>query len=78
MLTTTQEKVLGYVTRYARKHKRGPTLEQLCEMNGTSSVGSMFKHIAALEDKGFIERRDGHGSILPKTRCPCCGQKVRT
>lgn len=41
MLTEARSLVLSAMLGYAKKHSRAPTLEELCELTGTSSVGRM-------------------------------------
>lgn len=73
MLTEARSLVLSAMRGYAKKHKRAPTLEELCELTGTTSVGSMHKHVARLVDDGYAVR-DNNGRAVPSVSCPCCGK----
>ncbi len=73
MLTEARALVLSAMRGYAMKHSRAPTLEELCELTGTSSVGSMHKHVARLVDDGYAVR-DNNGRAVPSVFCPCCGK----
>lgn len=76
LLTEAQTSVFEAIKVHVALHKRGPTLEWLCEATGTRSAGSMHKHVAALERAGFVERGK-HGQMTPLTHCKCCGQKLK-
>lgn len=77
MLTEAQSSVLRILRAYTRDHDVAPTLNELCELTMTKSVGSMHKMLNKLVDKGFIEKRDGGWrQIKLKDVCPCCGQKM--
>jgi hypothetical protein len=73
VLTEARSLVLSAMRGYARKHSRAPTLEELCELTGTSSVGSMHKHVSRLVDDGYAVR-DANGRAVPAISCPCCGK----
>ena len=73
MLTESRSLVLSAMRGYAKKHRRAPTLEELCELTGTSSVGSMHKHVARLVDDGYAVR-DENGRAVAARSCPCCGR----
>lgn len=78
-LTEKQACVLRILRAYMRDHAVGPTLQELCELTLTKSVGSMHKMLSTLAEKGFIEKRDGGWrQIRIKDVCPCCGQKLRS
>lgn len=73
MLTEARSLVLSALRGYAMKHRRAPTLEELCELTGTTSVGSMHKHIARLVEDGYAVR-DENGRAVAAKDCPCCGK----
>ena len=75
MLTEARALVLSAMRGYATKHSRAPTLEELCDLTGTSSVGSMHKHVARLVDDGYAVR-DENGRAVAAKNCPCCGKKL--
>lgn len=73
MLTEARAMVLSAMRGYAMKHSSAPTLEKLCELTGTTSVGSMHKHVARLVDDGYAVR-DENGRAVAAKDCPCCGK----
>lgn len=74
MLTEARSLVLSAMRGHATKHGRAPTLEELCDLTGTSSVGSMHKHVARLVKDGYAVR-DENGRAVAAKHCPCCGKK---
>jgi len=63
-LTKSQLKVLDYVERFAETEHRSPTLKEIAEGVGSAAVSTVHKHVTHLIDKGFLERRRGHGNNL--------------
>lgn len=63
LLTEKQELMLGIIKDYQLEHGTSPTLRELREALGVSSDNSVLKHLDALEEKGFISRREGSRSI---------------
>lgn len=57
-LTEKQEQVLELIRGYQLEHGTSPTLRELREALGVSSDNSVLKHLDALEDKGYISRRE--------------------
>lgn len=76
MLTKRQAWVLTTIKSHVAAHGSAPTLNELCEYAGTTSAGSMSKHVAALTKLGFLTRSSQWRGIILKERCPCCGQKM--
>lgn len=62
-LTEKQEMMLDIIRDYQLEHGTSPTLRELREALGVSSDNSVLKHLDALEEKGFISRREGSRSI---------------
>ena len=58
-LTSKQEKVLVYIRDAAEKRGVSPTLREICEFMGYSSIGSAQDVVAALRKKGFLQN---HGA----------------
>lgn len=75
MLTEARSLVLSAMRGYTKKHKRAPTLEELCDLTGTSSVGSMHKHVLRLVADGYAVR-DENGRAVAAKYCPCCGKPL--
>lgn len=77
-LTESQAAVFRIIRQHVAKHGFAPTLEELCEYTMTKSVGSMHKHIKALEKAGLLQRTNGARQIALTHACPYCGQKLKT
>lgn len=77
MLTPHQSSILKVIREHVTEYGFAPTLVELCDYTGTTSVGSMHKHLMALVRKGVIERGEGGWrNIILKNQCPCCGQTM--
>ena len=59
MLTPKQQKVLSFIEHYQAKKHYAPSLEEIAHALGTTSRGSVLKHVRALEDKGLLTRESG-------------------
>lgn len=62
-LTERQEQVLELIRTYQLEYGTSPTLRELRELLKVSSDNGILKHLDALEEKGYISRRDGSRSI---------------
>ena len=58
-LTPKQKKVYSAIINSIETKGYVPSIEELCEMVGLSSVSSIHHHLKGLEDKGYIEREKG-------------------
>lgn len=61
--TDKQQQVLEIIRDYQLEHGTSPTLRELRESLGVSSDNGVLKHLAALEEKGYLSRRGGSRSI---------------
>lgn len=59
MLTRKQKEVLDFVEQYLRAHGYAPTLREIGEARGLSSVATVYQHLKSLEAKGLIRREGG-------------------
>jgi repressor LexA len=59
-LTPRQAEILAYITEYSEIRGYAPTLHEIGEKFGLSSVATVHKHISHLVDKGYLrhERRN--------------------
>lgn len=73
-LTRRQFDTLAAIREFVSVNGVAPTLGELCETLGTSSQGSMTKHLRALQDRGLIENGSGSRQIVLKDLCPYCGR----
>jgi repressor LexA len=55
-LTRRQKEILDFVTRHLEKKGYAPTIEEIGEHFGLSSLATVHKHLSNLQDKGLIKR----------------------
>jgi repressor LexA len=55
-LTRRQKEVLDFVTRYLDKRGYAPTIEEIGDHFGLSSLATVHKHLTNLQEKGLIKR----------------------
>jgi repressor LexA len=58
-LTARQLEILEAIRGHIAEHRRPPSQPELARSLGLASTNSVFKHLAALERKGAIERSPG-------------------
>jgi repressor LexA len=61
--TQRQKEILDYITRFIERHGYEPSYAQIARHFGVSSKATIAKHIAALERRGLISRRDTDGAF---------------
>lgn len=61
--TQRQKEVLEYITRFIERHGYEPSYAQIARYFGVSSKATIAKHIAALERRGLLTRRDTDGAF---------------
>ncbi|MFH2033592.1 MAG: transcriptional repressor LexA [Candidatus Margulisiibacteriota bacterium] len=59
MLNEKEGKILEYVTEYVRKNGFPPSVRDVCKAFGFSSPRAGQKYLEALEEKGYIKRKEG-------------------
>ena len=55
-----QEQILGFLRQFISAHRSAPTLSQIAQALGVSSLATVHEHLATLERKGLIKRNNGH------------------
>ena len=55
-LTRRQKQILDYVTRHIEKKGYAPTIEEIGDHFGLSSLATVHKHLTNLQSKGLIKR----------------------
>ena len=55
-LTKRQREILDYLNEFIQQHGYAPSLEEIGERFGLSSLATVHKHMTNLESKGFIKR----------------------
>ncbi|NIP71835.1 MAG: transcriptional repressor LexA [Gammaproteobacteria bacterium] len=58
-LTRRQQAIYTFLREYHRHHEQPPSLEEICEVLGLRSRGSLHKHIQALVAAGLVEPMNG-------------------
>ena len=55
-LTRRQREVLDVIRRFIDEHRYSPSLEEIGQELGLSSVATVHKHVSHLVEKGFVRR----------------------
>lgn len=55
-LTSKQQQILNFVSRYCREREFPPTLREIGEAVGPANISAVRGHLAALQKKGFITK----------------------
>ena len=55
-LTKRQRQIYDYISRFVEEKGYSPSLEEIAQHFGLSSVATVHKHVTNLEKKGFIRR----------------------
>lgn len=58
MLTKRQKEILDFITKYKEEHDYAPTLEEIQENFGLSSVATVHEHVENLKEKGHLRKLD--------------------
>ncbi len=61
--TQRQKDILDYIVRYSGQRGHVPSYAQIARYFGVKSRATIAKHIAALERRGLLERRQEDGSF---------------
>lgn len=67
-LTERQRETLDYLTAYLEEHDCPPTLQEIADHLGVSGNLGVMKHLQALEQKGYLHRRQGARGIALTAR----------
>ena len=54
-----QKQILGFIKQYIQSNGSAPTLKQIAQALGVSSLATVHEHLQALEAKGLITRKSG-------------------
>jgi repressor LexA len=61
-LTPRQKEILAFIQGFVDRHGYSPSLEEIGAHFGFASPNAAFKHLQALEKRGFIRRRQVHAA----------------
>ena len=78
-LTKRQKQLVDYLNNYITEHGYAPTLSEVGEYFGLSSLATVHKHLHNLEQKGYIRRVHNHSRALevtPERKAPA-GRELR-
>ena len=54
-----QKQILDFISQYIQKNGYSPTLQEIADSMGLSSLATVHEHLQALEKKGIVKRYDG-------------------
>ena len=54
-----QKQILDFISQYIQKHGYSPTLKEIAEAMGLSSLATVHEHIAVLVRKGLLKKYEG-------------------
>jgi repressor LexA len=63
-LTKRQKQMVTFLEQYIDEHGYAPTLSEVGQYFGLSSLATVHKHLRNLEHKGFIRRTHNHSRAL--------------
>ena len=58
-----QQQILDFLKQFIHKNGSAPTLRQIADAIGVSSLATVHEHLHTLEEKGLIRKRSGKGAI---------------
>ncbi|HHX03722.1 MAG TPA: transcriptional repressor LexA [Tissierellia bacterium] len=67
-LTTRQQAVYGFIEDFIREHGYSPSIRDICAGLNIRSTSTIHTHIANLEDKGYLRKKDNTNRSLVLTR----------
>lgn len=59
ILYKRQKQILGFIKQFIQSNGAAPTLKQIADAIGVSSLATVHEHLQALEIKGLISRKSG-------------------
>lgn len=62
-----QGQIVDFMKQYVQAHGSAPTLKEIAEAVGVSSLATVHEHLTSLEQKGIIKRRPGKNRGLEFT-----------
>lgn len=58
MLTKRQKEVLSFIREYIKENDYSPSLEEIADHLGLSSVSTVHEHLQNLKEKGYLTKED--------------------
>lgn len=62
-----QGQILDFIKQHIQAYGTAPTLRQIADAIGVSSLATVHEHLAALEEKGLIKRKQGKSRSIELT-----------
>lgn len=59
-----QSQILDFIRQYIQTNSSAPTLRQIAEAIGVSSLATVHEHLTTLEQKGLIKRKQGKARAI--------------
>ena len=56
MITKRQKQVLDFIKSYKKKHKYSPSLEEIRDNLGISSISTAHYHVKKLQEAGYLQK----------------------
>ncbi len=74
-LTSRQQEILTFISEYIKHYNFSPSYQEIGDALGITSKQAVYRHLAALEKKGYITRSEGlarsirivHPQYMPET-----------
>jgi repressor LexA len=63
-----QKQILGFIKQYIQLNGSAPTLRDIADAIGVSSLATVHEHLQALEAKGLITRKAGKSRTIELTK----------
>lgn len=63
-LTARQKEILEFIQQFGESHGYSPSMEEIAARFDIASVNAVFKHLAALEKRGYIHRATNHARSI--------------
>src|SRR4030066_582430 len=54
-----QRQIVDFIRQYIQKNSYSPTLQEIADAMGVSSLATVHEHLGALERKGVIKKYEG-------------------
>lgn len=59
-----QQQILDYLDQYIQRYGSAPTLRQIADAMGVSSLATVHEHLQTMQEKGLIKRSGGRSRTL--------------
>jgi repressor LexA len=72
-LTKRQKEILDFLTEFIRREGYSPSMEEIAAHFGFASLNAVYKHLEALEARGFLTRDSNRARSIELSRSPHSG-----